>query len=128
MIDKETFNKYFTPEKVSLPKKQSELIAINPEYIEDNIIKKLTDEYNRIYYEALEKLLKLVNIEYKNNDRPRNVYELINEIKSRGYNLIFSSNRISLFSQGIPHTSVVLEIEYTKTDDGIKAELIYKFE
>ena len=37
MIDKETFNKYFIPEKISLPRKQSEFIALSPEYYENNI-------------------------------------------------------------------------------------------
>ena len=77
MIDKETFNKYFIPEKVSLPRKQSEFIALSPEYYENNIYKQISINYDKVYLEILKKVFELINITlYDNNGEVKNIDEL----------------------------------------------------
>ena len=129
MIDKETFNKYFIPEKVSLPRKQSEFIALSPEYYENNIYKQISINYDKVYLEILKKVFELINITlYDNNGEVKNIDELFFELNSKGYSIKTSPNRITLYYHGIEHLSVLLETKFLKTDNGIKAEIIYKFE
>ena len=129
MIDKETFNKYFIPEKVSLPRKQSEFIALSPEYYENNIYKQISINYDKVYLEILKKVFGLINITlYDNNGEVKNIDELFFELNSKGYSIKTSPNRITLYYHGIEHLSVLLETKFLKTDNGIKAEIIYKFE
>ena len=129
MIDKETFNKYFIPEKVSLPRKQSEFIALSPEYYENNIYKQISINYDKVYLEILKKVFELINITlYDNNGAAKNIDELFFELNSKGYSIKTSPNRITLYYYGFEHLSVLLETKFSKTDNGIKAEIIYKFE
>ena len=129
MIDKETFNKYFIPEKVSLPRKQSEFIALSPEYYENNIYKQISINYDKVYLEILKKVFELINITlYDNNGVVKNIDELFFELNSKGYSIKTSPNRITLYYYGFEHLSVLLETKFLKTDNGIKAEIIYKFE
>ena len=129
MIDKETFNKYFIPEKLSLPRKQSEFIALSPEYYENNIYKQISINYDKVYLEILKKVFELINITlYDNNGAAKNIDELFFELNSKGYSIKTSPNRITLYYHGIEHLSVLLEIKFLKTNNGIKAEIIYKFE
>ena len=129
MIDKETFNKYFIPEKISLPRKQSEFIVLSPEYYENNIYKQISINYDKVYLEILKKVFELINITlYDNNGEVKNIDELFFELNSKGYSIKTSSNRITLYYYGIEHLSVLLETKFLKTDNGIKAEIIYKFE
>ena len=129
MIDKETFNKYFIPEKVSLPRKQSEFIALSPEYYENNIYKQISINYDKVYLEILKKVFELINITlYDNNGAVKNIDELFFELNSKGYSIKTSPNRITLYYYGFEHLSVLLETKFLKTDNGIKAEIIYKFE
>ena len=129
MIDKETFNKYFIPEKVSLPRKQSEFIALSPEYYENNIYKQISINYDKVYLEILKKVFELINITlYDNNGAVKNIDELFFELNSKGYSIKASPNRITLYYYGFEHLSVFLETKFSKTDNDIKAEIIYKFE
>ena len=129
MIDKETFNKYFIPEKVSLPRKQSEFIALSPEYYENNIYKQISINYDKVYLEILKKVFELINITlYDNNGAVKNIDELFFELNSKGYSIKTSPNRITLYYYGFEHLSVLLETKFSKTDNDIKAEIIYKFE
>ena len=129
MIDKETFNKYFIPEKVSLPRKQSEFIALTPEYYENNIYKQISINYDKVYLEILKKVFELINITlYDNNGAVKNIDELFFELNSKGYSIKTSPNRITLYHYGFEHLSVLLETKFSKTDNDIKAEIIYKFE
>ena len=129
MIDKETFNKYFIPEKVSLPRKQSEFIALSPEYYENNIYKQISINYDKVYLEILKKVFELINITlYDNNGVVKNIDELFFELNSKGYSIKTSPNRITLYYYGFEHLSVLLETKFSKTDNDIKAEIIYKFE
>ena len=129
MIDKETLNKYFIPEKVSLPRKQSEFIALSPEYYENNIYKQISINYDKVYLEILKKVFELINITlYDNNGAVKNIDELFFELNSKGYSIKTSPNRITLYYYGFEHLSVLLETKFSKTDNDIKAEIIYKFE
>ena len=129
MIDKETFNKYFIPEKISLPRKQSEFIALSPEYYENNIYKQISINYDKVYLEILKKVFELINITlYDNNGAVKNIDELFFELNSKGYSIKTSPNRITLYYYGFEHLSVLLETKFSKTDNDIKAEIIYKFE
>ena len=129
MIDKETFNKYFIPEKLSLPRKQSEFIALSPEYYENNIYKQISINYDKVYLEILKKVFELINITlYDNNGAAKNIDELFFELNSKGYSIKTSPNRITLYYYGFEHLSVLLETKFSKTDNDIKAEIIYKFE
>ena len=129
MIDKETFNKYFIPEKISLPRKQSEFIALSPEYYENNIYKQISINYDKVYLEILKKVFELINTTlYDNNGEVKNIDELFFELDPKGYSIKTSPNRITLYYYGIEHLSVFLETKFSKTDNGIKAEIIYKFE
>ena len=129
MIDKETFNKYFIPEKISLPRKQSEFIALSPEYYENNIYKQISINYDKVYLEILKKVFELINTTlYDNNGEVKNIDELFFELDPKGYSIKTSPNRITLYYYGIEHLSVFLGTKFSKTDNGIKAEIIYKFE
>ena len=129
MIDKEAFNKYFIPEKLSLPRKQSEFIALSPEYYENNIYKQISINYDKVYLEILKKVFELINITlYDNNGVVKNIDELFFELNSKGYSIKTSPNRITLYYYGFEHLSILLETKFSKTDNDIKAEIIYKFE